>query len=92
MLCIIANLVAFVAVIYLADALLIWLTTLAGFEMVNLQLVLGKVFMPISWIIGVEWKDCEAVGYVIGTKTIVNEFVAFKLLGEYKTAGTISVS
>jgi nucleoside permease NupC len=84
--------VAFVAFIALADALLTWLTTLAGFDEVNIQFLLGKIFTPISWLIGVDWKDCEAVGYIIGTKSIVNEFVAFKLLGEYKTAGTISVS
>jgi pyrimidine nucleoside transport protein len=92
MLCIIANLVAFVAVVAFFDSLLTWLTTLAGFEMVNLQFILGKICMPISWLIGVEWKDCEAVGYIIGTKTIINEFVAFKLLGDYKANGTISVS
>lgn len=36
--------------------------------------------------------DCEAVGNIIGTKTIINEFVAYRLLGEYKRAGEISVT
>lgn len=48
--------------------------------------------MPVSWLIGIQWEDCEAVGYIIGTKTIVNEFVAFKILGDYMKAGSISVS
>ena len=54
--------------------------------------MLGKIFVPVSWMIGIEWKDCEAVGNVIGTKMIFNEFVAFHKLGEYEKAGEISVS
>ena len=89
---IIANLVAFVAVVAFADGLLLWITGLMGFENVDLQFILGKVFMPLSWLIGVEWKDCEAVGNVIGTKTIINEFVAFRVLGDYIETKEISVS
>jgi pyrimidine nucleoside transport protein len=88
---IIANLVAFVAFITFADSILLWLTHLVGYDNVDIKFLLGKVFMPISWLIGIDWKDCEAVGNVIGTKTIVNEFVAFKLLGEYKEAKEISL-
>lgn len=88
---IIANLVAFVAFISFADGVIKWCTHLAGFEDVDIAFLLGKIFTPISWIIGVDWKDCDAVGNVIGTKTIVNEFVAFSVLGEYKKAGKISV-
>lgn len=38
-----------------------------------------------------DWKDCDAVGNVIGMKSILNEFVAFKVLGDYKKAKEISV-
>lgn len=89
---IIANLVAFVAFIAFADAMFMWLTTLLGFEDVGIQFILGKIFIPVSWAIGIDWVDCEKVGNVIGTKTIINEFVAYQLLGEYKRAGAISVS
>lgn len=88
---IIANLVAFVAFVAFADGILKWTTHLAGFENVDIAFLLGKLFTPVSWIIGVDWKDCDAVGNVIGTKTIVNEFVAFSVLGEYKKAEKISV-
>lgn len=88
---IIANLVAFVAFISFADGIFKWATTLVGFEDVGIQFILGKVFIPVSWAIGVDWKDCEAIGNVIGTKTIINEFVAYELLGTYKRAGEISV-
>lgn len=89
---IIANLVAFVAFINFADAIIKWITLLIGFDNVDIKFILGKLFMPVSWIIGVDWKDCEAIGNVIGTKTIINEFVAFQKLGEQKTKNEISVN
>lgn len=88
---IIANLVAFVAFVAFADGILKWITSLVGFDDVGTQYILGKIFIPVSWSLGVDWKDCEAVGNIIGTKTIINEFVAYRLLGEYKSAGEISV-
>ena len=41
--------------------------------------------MPVSWIMGVPWESCEEVGHLIGLKLSVNEFVAYKKLGEYKS-------
>jgi len=87
---IIANLVAFVAVVAFANALIKWITFLLGFNDVGIQYLLGKIFMPVSWLIGIPWEDCEAVGNVIGTKTIVNEFVAFRVLGDYIDEHAIS--
>ncbi|KAG4067164.1 hypothetical protein HA402_000155 [Bradysia odoriphaga] len=84
--------VAFVAVVAFADALLKWITILLGFEDKGIQFVLGKLFMPVSWLIGVAWEDCEAVGNVVGTKTVVNEFLAFRLLCQYIENNEISVS
>lgn len=55
-----------------------------------LQLILSKVFMPLSWIIGVPWDQCEDVATLIGLKTVVNEFVAYKKLGEFKKAGKLT--
>lgn len=68
-----------------------WAFLLLGFNNVGFEFILGKMFIPISYALGVEWKDCEAVGHVIGTKTIINELVAYRLLGEYNQAGEISV-
>lgn len=42
------------------------------------QLIMGKVFIPVSYTIGVPWNETEMVGRLIGIKTMVNEFVAFK--------------
>ena len=49
--------------------------------MSNIQLILGYLLMPVVYLMGVEWQDCALVGQLIGTKTIVNEFVAYMKLG-----------
>ena len=40
--------------------------------------------MPLSWMIGIPWEECEDVATLIGLKTVVNEFVAYQKLGEFK--------
>lgn len=57
-----------------------------------LQLILGKVFIPLVWIMGVKWEECEEVARLVGVKTLVNEFVAYQQMGESKSAGLLSVS
>lgn len=81
-LCIIANLIGFVAFIAFVNGVLGFFGTLVGVTDLSLQLILGKVFIPIAWLIGVPIEDCEIVGQIIGIKTVVNEFVAFEQLGK----------
>jgi pyrimidine nucleoside transport protein len=57
-----------------------------------LQLILGKVFIPLAWIMGVKWEECEEVARLVGIKTLVNEFVAYQEMGKSKSAGLLSVS
>ena len=52
---------------------------------------MSKVLIPLAWVMGVEWQDCEAVAQLIGLKTIVNEFVAYEQLGKLKSANQLSV-
>jgi len=52
---------------------------------------MSKVFIPLAWVMGVEWQECEAVAQLIGLKTIVNEFLAYEQLGKLKSANQISV-
>lgn len=47
--------------------------------------------MPLAWVMGVDWVECDLVGELIGLKTIVNEFVAYAKLSEMKKAGLLSV-
>ena len=58
--------------------------------MKKFQLILAKAFIPLSWIMGVPWEECEKVGVLIGLKTTVNEFIAYQRLGEFKKANEIS--
>jgi len=50
-----------------------------------MQGILGTIFAPIAWLLGVRWKDCGAVGNLLGTRLILNEFVAFVNLGKIST-------
>lgn len=47
----------------------------------SLDVLLGWIFMPVAWAIGVPWKDATAVGNLLGTRMVLNEFVAFVQLG-----------
>jgi CNT family concentrative nucleoside transporter len=55
----------------------------------SLQLVLGYIFAPVAWLIGVSKVDMVAIGQLLGIKTILNEFVAYISLGEMKRANVI---
>ena len=50
----------------------------------SLDVLLGWLFRPIAWLIGVPWKDSVAVGNLLGTRMVLNEFVAFVKLGEIR--------
>ncbi len=56
----------------------------------TLQYLLGQVFSPIAWLLGVPYEDITLIGQLLGEKTILNEFFAYASLGELKAAGTIA--
>lgn len=82
---------AFVSFIAFANGLTNWLGYLIGIDDLSCEMLIAKLFIPLSYIIGVPWEDCENIGKVIATKTIVNEFVAYQRLGELKATGQVSV-
>ncbi|KAJ9591155.1 hypothetical protein L9F63_002310, partial [Diploptera punctata] len=82
---IIANIIAFIAFIAFLNGLLSWLGMLVGVEGFTFEFILGKVFIPLAWIMGVQASECEEVARLIGIKTIVNEFVAYEQLGKVKS-------
>jgi CNT family concentrative nucleoside transporter len=81
-----AMLISFLALIALANGLLggihsglarigfAWFPT-------SLEQILGTLFAPIAWLIGVPWHDCSAIGNLLGTRMALNEVVAFSMLG-----------
>lgn len=48
--------------------------------------------MPLAWVMGVQWSECDEVGELIGLKTIINEFVAYARLHDMMEQGLLSVS
>jgi len=78
-----AMLVAFVALIALFNGLVGWLFSLVGIDGVTMQLILGKIFQPLMYLLSVPWAEAEAVGALFGEKLILNEFVAFSHLNDY---------
>jgi CNT family concentrative nucleoside transporter len=50
----------------------------------SLNNVLGVVGAPVAWLIGIPWHDCKIIGNLLGTRTMINEFVAFTELGKLK--------
>jgi len=90
-----AMLVAFVALIALFNGLVGGVFGLFGIEGVTLQLILGKVFQPLMFLLSVPWEEAEAAGALFGEKIILNEFVAFSHLNDYlagMSPRTIAVS
>ena len=80
----VAIIIAFVSFVALLDALVAFLATLVGLEGWSFEWLLGKAFTPVSYVMGVEWEECELVGKLIGIKTVVNEFIAYQKLGRVK--------
>jgi CNT family concentrative nucleoside transporter len=85
-----AMLMAFLALVYLVNALLGWMGAWVGLEHLTMEWVLGWVLSPLAWLMGVEWGDARAVASLIGVKTVLNEFVAYfqlsAMLGDPGTA------
>jgi CNT family concentrative nucleoside transporter len=72
-----AMLLAFVGLIALLNGLLGGLGGLVGWESLSLELVLGNLFRPIAFLLGVPWDEAAVAGNLIGQKLVLNEFVAF---------------
>lgn len=79
-------LIAFLALIAMVNGALGWIHTLPGMNWLppSLQQILGILFAPIAWLLGVSWKDASTVGNLLGTRLVLNEFVAFLQLGPVK--------
>ena len=72
-----AMLVAFVGLIYLVNGLLGLFGGLVGVDDLTIQWILGKLFAPIAFLLGVPWGEAAAAGSLIGQKLVINEFVAY---------------
>jgi CNT family concentrative nucleoside transporter len=81
-----AILISFIALVALANMALGWIGGLAGWPQLSLQAIFAFVFAPFAWLIGVPADDCRAVGGLLGTRTVLNELIAYFQLGGMKDA------
>jgi concentrative nucleoside transporter, CNT family len=77
-------LIAFLALIALCNGALGWVHGHVYWFPTSMQQILGWFFAPVAWLLGVRWNDCASVGNLLGTRMILNEFVAFVDLGKVK--------
>ncbi len=82
-------LLSFVALVGLFNAIMLGISNFAwGHGHIpfphSLNNVLGVIGAPVAWLIGIPWHECRQVGNLLGTRTIINEFLAFKELGPLK--------
>ena len=95
-----AMLLVFIALMALGNGILGWIGGMSGlnsaiaentaYGALSFEFILGYACRPVVWMIGIEWADSVYVGELLGTKTVLNEFVAYPRLGEMKDAGMIS--
>ena len=81
--CIGASLLAFVALIALVNGIIGGVAGWFGYEGLNLQMILGWLFAPLAWLIGVPWNEAGIAGSLIGQKLVINEFVAYSEFVKY---------
>ena len=76
-----AMVMVFVALVALANGILGGIGGMVGYPDVSFQQLLGFVFAPVMYLIGIPWEQAGAAGGLFGTKIVLNEFVAFIDLG-----------
>ncbi len=84
MLNVIAMLISFVALVALVNGILGWGHSHLAWIPANVQTVLGFLFRPIAWVMGVPWVDTGTIGGLLGTRMVLNEFIAYAELGTLK--------
>jgi CNT family concentrative nucleoside transporter len=75
-------LIAFIALVALINGIFAYAHGMVWWVPSSLDKLLGWIFSPIAWAMGVSWKDSLTVGNLLGTRMVLNEFVAFAKLGE----------
>ena len=81
-----AMLIAFLALIALLDGIFGGIHHWLAWFPESLEKIFGFLFSPVAWVIGVPWHDCGVIGSLLGTRMVLNELVAFSMLGPMKAA------
>jgi concentrative nucleoside transporter, CNT family len=87
-----AMVLAFVALVALANGILGGIGNIFGLPGLSFQAILGRIFAPVMFLLGVPWNEAVQAGGLFGTKIVLNEFVAFIDLGALKTLSAPTVA
>src|SRR6266850_5417409 len=79
-----AMLISFLALIALLNGIFGGIHNHVSWFPSSLQQILGTLFAPVAWVIGIPRQDCAAIGSLLGTRMVLNELVAFSMLGPQK--------
>jgi CNT family concentrative nucleoside transporter len=79
-----AMLISFIALITLLNKGLHFAGARVGLPRLSLESILGTALSPVAYVLGVAWNDCQTVGSLLGTRTVLNELIAFGELGKLK--------
>jgi len=89
---VLAMLIAFIALVALVNGVFGYVHNYWVWFPASLDLVLGYIFRPIAWAMGVAWNDTLVVGNLLGTRMVLNEFVAFARLGDMIKANPLALN
>jgi len=76
-----AMLISFLALIALFDGIMGAVHAHIAWFPSSLEAILGRLFAPVAWLIGIPWHDCRVIGNLLGVRMVLNELVAFSMLG-----------
>lgn len=76
-------LIGFMSLISLVNMFLSWMSIYLGIPDFSIQYILGKIFLVFAWLIGIPSKDVEVAGALMGTKLVINEFIAYLQLKDF---------
>ncbi|XP_076825301.1 sodium/nucleoside cotransporter 1-like [Clavelina lepadiformis] len=76
------NLIAFLSLLAAVNGFLNWFGGLVDYPQLSFEVICSYIFMPVSFLMGVEWQDCFKAAELIGTKIFLNEFIAYQSLAE----------
>lgn len=76
-------LIGFMSLIALVNMFLTWISFYIGIPELSMQYILGKVFSIFAWLLGIPIKDIDIAGSLLGTKFVINEFIAYLQLKDF---------
>nr|WP_314265727.1 nucleoside transporter C-terminal domain-containing protein [uncultured Moellerella sp.] len=84
-------LLALLAIIAMFDGITVWFSSFFGYS-VSLTQIIGWLFAPVAWLIGVDWSEAQFAGQLLGQKVLFNEFIAYANLQPYLEGATLAAT